>query len=264
MLTVRLAERRDRAAARVAQPLQLQEGTGMTKRSKPARVTCATAVVVAACVLTACGSTSQTNSSAQTTNASTSAAGQSSAVSASTTTQASATESSSSTGGPAAGSTAKLTAPGTRLKPGGTAIVEYDTILANGKDGPSWKLALTIDSIKAGSMSDFKGVTLTGVPKGSTPTYVKLRMTNLSRNGMKTGTNDPADAVQAIEHSGQGDSNLILTGYFPPCPDVDTPNPFAAGQTFTTCETFMEPGEATSIGYNGSSSTLDAPVIWSP
>lgn len=236
----------------------------MTNRSNTARVTCATAVaVVAACVVTACGSTSQTNSSAQTTNASSSAAAQSSAVSASTT-QAAVTESSSSTGGSAPGSTAKLTAPGTRLKPGATAIVQYDTILANGKDGPSWKLAVTIDSIKAGSMSDFKGVSLTGVPKGSAPTYVKLRMTNLSRNGMKTGTNDPADAVQAIEHDGQGDGNLILTGYFPPCPDVDTPNPFAAGQTFTTCETFMEPGEATSIGYNGSSSTLDSPVIWSP
>jgi hypothetical protein len=168
------------------------------------------------------------------------------------------------TSGPASASTAKLTSPGTHLKPGATAIVQYDTILANGNNGPSWKLALTIESIKAGSMSDFKGVTLTGVPKGSIPTYVKLKMTNLGPNVMKTGTNDPADAVQAIEKNGQGDNNLILTGFFPPCPDADTPNPFAAGETFITCETYMEAGEATSIGYNGSSSTLDSPIIWSP
>jgi hypothetical protein len=237
----------------------------MMKRSDTARATYATAVaVVAACSLAACGSTSQTASSAHTSNATTPAAAQPAAASGSTTTPAAATQSSSSTRGPAPGSTAKLTAPGTRLKPGATAIVEYETVLNNGNNGPSWKLALTIESIKAGSMADFKGVTLSGVPKGSLPTYVKLRMTNLGPNVMKTGTNDPADAVQAFEKNGQGDNNLILTGFFPPCPDADTPNPFPAGQTFTTCETFMEHGEATSIGYNGSSSTLDSPIIWSP
>lgn len=150
------------------------------------------------------------------------------------------------------------------LKPGQTAIVDYDTTLANGNSGPSYKLQLTIESITAGSMADFKGISLTGVPKCSTPTYVKLLMTNLSGHAINTSSNDPADAVQAIEHNRQMDNNLILTGYFPPCPDADTPSPFAAGQGFTTCETFMEHGEATQIGYNGSSSTLDSPVIWSP
>lgn len=237
----------------------------MTRRSNRARAAYATMLAaVALCSLAACGGASQTHSSTDTSNATTSAGGQPSAVSASTTAQAAAAQSGSSTGGPARGSKAKLTAPGTHLKPGATAIVEYDTILANGKNGPSWKLALTIESIKAGSMSDFKDVTLTGVPKGSIPTYVKLRMTNLGPNRMKTDTNDPADAVQALEKNGQGDNNVILTGFFPPCPDAETPNPFAAGQTFTTCETYMESGEATSIGYNGSSSTLDSPVIWSP
>jgi hypothetical protein len=237
----------------------------MTRRSNRARAAYATMLAaVASCILAACGGTSQTHSSTDTSNATRSAAGQPSAVSASTTAQAATTESSSSTSGQASTSTARLTAPGTHLRPGATAIVKYDTILANGNNGPSWKLALTIESIKAGSMTDFKGVTLTGVPKGSIPTYVKLKMTNLGPNVMKTGTNDPADAVQAIEKNGQGDNNLILTGFFPPCPDADTPNPFAVGQTFTTCETYMESGEATSVGYNGSSSTLDSPVIWSP
>jgi hypothetical protein len=237
----------------------------MMKRSDTGRAACATVLAaVAACGLAACGSTSQTHTSAPANSATAPAAAQSTAADPSTTTQAAANESSSSTSGPASASTAKLTAPGTHLKPGATAIVQYDTVLANGNNGPSWKLALTIESIKAGSMSDFKGVTLTGVPKGSSPTYVKLKMTNLGPNVMKTGTNDPADAVEAIEKNGQGDSNLILTGYFPPCPDADTPNPFAAGQTFTTCETYMEAGEATSIGYNGSSSTLESPIIWSP
>jgi hypothetical protein len=150
------------------------------------------------------------------------------------------------------------------LKPGQTAIVDYDTTLANGNNGPSYRLQLTIESITAGSMSDFKNISLSGVPKGSTPTYVKLQMTNVGGKAIKTSTNDPADSVQAILHDGEMDNSLILEGYFPPCPNTETPNPFAAGQSFTTCETFMEHGEATQIGYNGSNSTLDSPIIWSP
>jgi hypothetical protein len=233
----------------------------MTKRAHTARAVCAT---VATSGLAACGASSQSHSSASVSSPTTSAASQPAAKSPSSVTQAAASNSTSSAGSPAPASTATPTTPGTHLKPGATAIVKYDTILANGKNGPSWKLALTVESITAGSMSDFKGVTLTGVPKGSIPTYVKLRMTNLGPDAMKTGSNDPAFAVQAFEKNGQEDSNLILTGYFPPCPDADTPNPFRAGQTFTTCETYMQPGEATTIGYNGSSSTLDSPIIWSP
>jgi hypothetical protein len=237
----------------------------MTKRPHTARTACAIVLATAAtCGLAACGGSSQTHSSASATKTTTSTASQPAAASTSSTTHAATSDSNSSAGSPAPPSTASPTTPGTHLKPGATAIVRYDTILANGKNGPSWKIALTIESITAGSMSDFKGVTLTGVPKGSIPTYVKLRMTNLGPGAMKTGTNDPAYAVQAFEKNGQEDSNLILTGYFPPCPDADTPNPFRAGQTFTTCETYMQPGEATSIGYNGSSSTLDSPIIWSP
>jgi hypothetical protein len=134
--------------------------------------------------------------------------------------------------------------------------------LDNGKDGPSYKLAVTIESITAGSLADFKGISLTGVPKGSSPTYVKLRMTNLGKRTMNTGSNDPADAIGAIKGNGL-DGDLILTGFFPHCPLADTPNPFAVGRSFTTCETFMEHGKVTEVGYNGSESTLNSPVIWS-
>jgi hypothetical protein len=157
-----------------------------------------------------------------------------------------------------------LTPPGTTLKAGQTAIVEFDTTLANGNNGPSYKLRLTIDSITAGSMSDFSGISLTGVPKGSSPTYVRLGMTNLSAHAINTTNDDPADSIGAIQADGNLDSSLILTGYFPHCPDVSTPSTFASGQSFTTCETFMEKGEATKIGYDGSSATLSDPIMWTP
>jgi hypothetical protein len=222
-----------------------------------ARVTMALAV--AACGLAGCGGSggSATSSSTPTASSSSVAAAAPAAPAASSTAAAG-----SSTASPAPAATAKLTAPGTKLKLGQTAIVRYETVLDNGKDGPSYKLALTIESITAGSLADFKGISLTGVPKGSSPTYVKLRMINLGKRTMNTGSNDPADAIGAIKGNGL-DGDLILTGFFPHCPLADTPNPFAVGHSFTTCETFMEHGKVTEVGYNGSESTLNSPVIWS-
>jgi hypothetical protein len=192
--------------------------------------------------------------------------GASSTAAHSSTAPAAATSSSATTGsaGSAGGSSTRLTAPGTKLTAGQTATVAYDTTLNNGQNGPSNTLRITITAITAGSMADFKGVSLSGVPKGASPTYVTLTMTNLGPKAMNTSDNDPADSIQAIESGGQMDGSVILTGYFPKCNDVDTPNPFPVGKSFTTCETFMERGEATQIGYNGSNATLDSPVIWSP
>jgi hypothetical protein len=210
----------------------------------------AVAVVVLAGLLAACGGSSSTSSTSSAPAASSTPAA-SSAPAASTSSAAAA---------PSSGSSEAPAAPGTKLKAGQSAIVEYN----QNDSGPNAKMQLTIQSIKLGSMSDFKGISLIGVPKGTVPTYVKLTMTNLSKLSLKTSTNDPADSVQAFESNGQGDNNLSISGYFPPCPDVSTPNPFTPGQTFTTCETYFEHGEATQIGWNGSDATVSDPVIWSP
>lgn len=213
----------------------------------------AVVALVAAWAVAGCGSTSQLQTSSRS----------STTVSSSATVSPSATSSSSTTVAQTSSSTsAALTAPGTALKVGQPATVEYDTTLSNGNSGPSYKLRLTIQSIKLGSMSDFKGISLSGVQKGDVPTYVRLEMTNLSGRSMNTSSNDPADSVQAIDPNGDADGDLILVGNFPPCPLNDTPSPFAAGRSFTTCETFMEPSEATKIGWTGSQATSSSPVVW--
>lgn len=233
-------------------------------RGSAGRATACTAlaVVVTTCGLAGCGSSGTRQDTAPSAGLSSSSADNSSTASTSAPAGSSTTPSASSTVSPQPGATAKLTAPGTMLKVGENAIVLYGTVLNNGSDGPSYKLAVTIESITAGSLADFKDISLTGVPKGSTPTYVKVRMTNLSKRAMKTGSDDPADAIGAIEGNTL-DGDLILTGYFPHCPLADTPNPFAVRQSFTTCETFIEHGAVTRIGYNGSESTIDTPIIWS-
>ncbi len=230
----------------------------------------AIAALLGACALAGCGGTSQQQTSdAKSSQAAASVVGgaagtsSSSTAAGTSTTAANAPAASSSTAAQTPPATpGALTAPGAVLKLGQPATVEFDTTLNDGNNGPSYKLGLTIESIKLGSMSDLKGISLTGVPKGDLPTYVRLRMTNLSGQLIKTSDQDPADSVQAIDANGDADGDLTLIGDFPPCPDTDTPNPFTAGQSFTTCETFMEPAEATRIGWNGSQATVDSPVIW--
>jgi hypothetical protein len=229
----------------------------------------AIAALLGSCALAGCGGSGQS----QTSTAKSSQAASTAAEAAATSSSSTPAGASTSTTTPAASSstaaqappttTGALTAPGTVLKVGQAATVEFDTVLNNGNNGPSYKLGLTIESIKLGSMSDFNGISLTGVPKGDVPTYVRLRMTNLSGQSINPSNLDPADSVQAIDANGDADGNLIITGDFPPCPDTNTPDPFAPGQSFTTCETYMEPALASKIGWNGSQATIDSPVIWS-
>jgi hypothetical protein len=115
-------------------------------------------------------------------------------------------------------------------------------------------------AIKVGSMADFKNTTLTGVPKSAKPYYVKVAIKNLSSKSIG-GDNNPADALGAVTTGGL-DSDLIIGGFFPPCPDADLPKPFKGGTTFNTCETFMEKAKVAQIGYNGSLATLNSPVLW--
>jgi hypothetical protein len=220
----------------------------------------AIAALLGACVLAGCGGSSGSSSS---TTSSTAAASTPATTAATSTAATNAAATSSSTAAAAPATAAALTAPGTTLKVGQPATVEFDTTLNNGNNGPSYKLGLTITSITLGKMSDFNGISLTGVPKGDVPTYVKLKMTNISGKSINTSDQDPADSVQAIDANGDADGNVIISGDFPPCPDADTPSPFTAGQSFTTCETYMEPALAAKIGWNGSQATVDSPVIWS-
>lgn len=228
----------------------------VSRAARPAARLAMTALL-SACVLAGCGGSSQS-----TTSTSTSTQAATPAATSATTANAAATSSSTAAAAPATSGGA-LTAPGTTLKIGQPATVEFDTTLNNGNNGPSYKLGLTIESITLGKISDFNGISLTGVPKNDVPTYVRLRMTNLSGKSLNTTDMDPADSVQAIDANGDADGNLSIIGDFPPCPDTDTPNPFTAGQSFSTCETYMEPALAAKIGWNGSEATVDSPVIWS-
>lgn len=219
------------------------------------------ACVLAAAALAACGGAGKPANSSG--HAAGGGGGSSTPASSASTTSTSSASTTPAGSAPVAPSSAAPTAAGTTLKAGQPAVVNFDTTTASGNDGPSYKLQVTVQSITAGSMSDFKGISISGVPKGASPTYVRLKMSNISGKSFGTSNLDPANAVQAVEGNNL-DSSVIISGYFAACPNTSTPDPFKAGETFTTCETYLEKGEATKIGYNGSSATLDSPIVWSP
>jgi hypothetical protein len=133
--------------------------------------------------------------------------------------------------------------------------------MSNGSE-VNYPFAITVSSITPGSMSDFKNISLSGVPKGATPTYVRLTITNTGTHALKTSVGDPAFSIGAVEPDGL-DSAVILTGDFPPCPQTNSPAQYLPGQAFHTCQIFMDRGRVGQIGYDGSMSTLDTPIVWS-
>jgi hypothetical protein len=218
--------------------------------------------VMVAGLLAGCGgsnSSSQSTTSASTTPASTSA----STTPATTSTPAATTSASTTTTAAPSGDSGSEAAPGATFKPGQSEVVRYQQLGNSGNYGPANKLKLTIETITAGSMSDFKDVSLSGVPKGSIPTYVKVSMTNLGPQTLKTSDTSPDFDVQGVTNGSQLDSSVSIGGFFAPCPDATAPNPFPVGKTFNTCLTFLVPGGVTKIAYNGADEYLNSPVFWS-
>lgn len=202
----------------------------------------------------ACGSTASTVSSTHTASATSST----SSAAASSTTPAAATES-----GASAGSSSP--APGTTLPMGQTVTLPFDTTTSTGGNGPSYKLKVTVVSLKQGTLSDFNGIQLDSSEKASTPDYVRIAITNLGPGKINTENNDPTGAIEGVDHTGQPqDSVTFILGSFPPCPPATEPNPLAVGHTFRTCLTFLVPGGITKVAYTGTQSYYDTPLTWAP
>jgi hypothetical protein len=230
----------------------------------------ASAVILAALVasgLAACGgsSSSTTKAAAVGTNASaatpatTSATATSSAPAATSSSASGAASTKASAGSSTA---AKGAAPGTALSSGQPASVSFQTTPSSGTNGPSYKLQVTVESIKKGSLKDFNGIQLNASEKASTPYYATVRITNVGPTSFNTSSNDPAVSVEGVDDTGNTDTSVTFFGTFPPCPDADTPNPLRAGQSFQTCLTYLVPGGITKVAYTGTDAYETSPVTW--
>jgi hypothetical protein len=222
----------------------------------------ALAVGVAACGSSAGGTQSASSSAAQSSAATSAAATTSPATSsAAATTGAAATSSATSSAASAGGATA---APGTNLKVGATATVPFATTLKSGKDGPTYKLKVDVESMDKGSLADFNGIKLDATEKASTPYYVKVKITSLGPGKIASTDNDPAIQVEGVDKTGQTQQSVTFFGDFPKCDDKVAPTTMGAGSSFDTCLTFLVPGGISKVAYTGTESYVTKPVTWSP
>jgi hypothetical protein len=224
------------------------------------RVLAALAAASATAVLAGCGGSGSTSSS----TTSPSSSGDRSAATTATEAAVTSTASAGTAGGQPAGASSGVAAPGASFTAGQSAMVPFQVTESNGANGPTYKLKITVQSIQRGTLADFNGIQLDADQKASIPYYVQVRMTNVGSGTLNTSDNDPAGDVQGVDKTGQPqDSVTFLLGTFPRCPDNDTPNPFKAGQSFSTCLTFLVPGGITKVAYTGPpQSYYDSPVTW--
>ncbi|HXD63952.1 MAG TPA: hypothetical protein VNV17_05035, partial [Solirubrobacteraceae bacterium] len=114
----------------------------------------------------ACGSTSSSGGGTQ--SSSSTASQSSAATSTAEATNSAAATSSAATSSAATGGGATA-APGTSLKIGQSATVPFTTTLKSGKNGPTYKLSVQVQSMDKGTLADFNGVQLDATEKASTP-----------------------------------------------------------------------------------------------
>ncbi|MGZ4245981.1 MAG: hypothetical protein ACXVSE_16965, partial [Solirubrobacteraceae bacterium] len=189
----------------------------------------------------ACGSSSSGGGGTQSASSSAGPAAPASTTTTTSSAAAAATSSSAATSS-AASAGGNAAAPGATFKAGQTALVGFNTTTKSGKQGPSYKLHVNVESITKGSLADFNGIKLDASEKASTPYYVKVKITSLGPGKMTTTSNDPAISVEGVDSTGQTQQSVTFFGDFPKCDEAQTPNPLGAGKSFETCLTFLVPG----------------------
>jgi hypothetical protein len=167
---------------------------------------------------------------------------------------------------PAASSTAAsqgvsgAAAPGTTFKFGDNADLAYQSDA--GGDSPTYKVAILVQAPQRGTLADFSGIQLNASEKAGTPDYVQVKLTNLGPGSINTSDDDPSIELEGVDNTGSLQDSVSFIGAFPRCPDKTAPNPWPAGKSFSTCLTFLVPGGIDKVGYVGTSTDLNTPVLW--
>jgi hypothetical protein len=223
--------------------------TGAATMRHDIRAFAVAATVGLALAVSACGGSSSSSTAAPaTTSAST------------PTSSASTTASSSSTGNAASGGT---TAAGTTLSPGATALVDYQP--GDEPKSPTYRLQISVQSIKQGSKADLNGVELEKSQQGQTPYYVTLKIRNEGSGNASAEDGVPTAAFQATDDRGEQGQELSVIGNFRPCESGTQPKQFTKGVSYQTCVIYMvgAGGSIVSEKWTGSGDAYsENPIVW--
>jgi hypothetical protein len=169
--------------------------------------------------------------------------------------------SSSSTGASNSPTADGTTPPGQTLALGATATVTYQPVGAPQGVTAKYKLRVVVSAMERGHLTDFRGGRFTKAQQGSTPVYVRFRMTNVGDGDAGSGDN-PAVEIEGLDSDGSTAQALVLYGAFPRCEYRQPPKPFTYGKSFESCLVFLVPGGITKTIYTGTEAYVDSPVSW--
>ena len=150
------------------------------------------------------------------------------------------TEASATTEAPATESSG-LTAMGTTLKIGQSAVIAYDDSSNHKKS----RIQVTPQKIEKGTIDDFKNIDLEGKEKTSTPYYVTMRVKNVGKGDL-SGT-DPASYVDGIDDRGQEQNEIIFFGNFDRC-NSDKAKSLKPGESYSSCLAYLIAGGGAIVG----------------
>jgi hypothetical protein len=155
------------------------------------------------------------------------------------------------------------TQPGAKLKIGQTAHVTFKPLSAPSSSKKTYKLDVTVLKIEKGTIDDFKNVDLDAAQKKSTPYYVSVRVSNPGAE-VPVKSDDPDIRFDGIDDRGQEQGSLTFIGTFDRCDDTSAPTPFANGESYESCLTYLIPGGGSiqQVNWSGSDEYVLKPVTW--
>jgi hypothetical protein len=155
------------------------------------------------------------------------------------------------------------TAAGTKLSPPANALVDYKP--GDETKSPTFRLQISVQSIKQGSKADLNGVELEKAQQGQTPYYVTLKIRNEGAGNASAEEGDPAAAFQATDDRGEQGQELSVIGNFRPCESGTQPKQFTKGVTYQTCVIYMVGGGGSIVSENWTGSGdaySENPIVW--
>ncbi|WP_432492949.1 hypothetical protein [Kineococcus auxinigenes] len=161
-------------------------------------------------------------------------------------------------GAPVAGS--DLTAPGSALRTGESAVVPLDE-----GDGNPGIVSLRVDRIEQGTEAELVELGVEDAA-GYVPTYAWVTITAVA--GSSEDLEHWGPEMDVTLPSGRPAGHLVVFGDWERCPQKGAPTGLAPGQSFTTCRVGVAPADAPATGVRFApydtaySPDVDGPITW--
>jgi hypothetical protein len=135
-----------------------------------------------------------------------------------------------------------VTAAGTTLKFGESAVVPVE--IGGEPEGRAGNVQIKMVSLETGGMQQLKdsGIKVTPEQEQYTPVYLRFTVRNVSAEDLGD-MESPSIALRGHDNAGGRRTSATIFGTFPLCDDNDYRGEFPSGAQYDSCEVFLlEPG----------------------